>query len=200
MRFLWVVCLLVPVGGILVLLGWATGTEVLYRPTPNAPVITPWTAACFTALGVAIFGQSRRKYRWGKGLAIVGGTVVLGAISVMLGEYAIGNLPGFDTLLFPSRVSGLPMDHPGRPSVRAITVLLALTCASWGALFKDKWNPLGRWIEGLVWLSAAIALLALFGYAFSMPVLLRFPHVERDGTVAILGHSGPLVRPGHRDD
>ena len=173
--------LIVLAGGVVVLLGWATNTQVLYKPTSNAPVITPWTASCFTALGIAIFGQSWRKFVWGRALMALGGAFVIAAMSLTITEYAVGSLRGFDTLLFPGQMATLSMGHPGRPSLQAVLAFLALTFSTLGTLWEDKRAKHGRWIEGLVFVSSSIALLALFGYAFSVPALFVSPELKGGG-------------------
>jgi hypothetical protein len=173
--------LLVAASGIIVLLGWATNTELLYKPTANSPVITPWTASCFTALGIAIFGQSWRKFIWGRALMALGGAFVMATMSLMMTEYTVGSLRGVDTLLFPDRVAALSMGHPGRPSLQAALAFLAMAFSTLGTLWEDKRAQHGRWIEGLVFFSSSVALLALFGYAFSVPALFASPELKGGG-------------------
>jgi len=173
--------LLAVAGGTAVLLGWAAGTEALYQPTPNAPVITPWTAFCCASLGLAIFGRSWRTAWWGGVLMVLGGSLVMVVAGLSAGEYAFGDLRGFDTLLFSAQVSLLPMNHPGRPSIQALAALLALACVAWTGVFQNKAAYPERWIEAFVLFSGTIALLALFGYAFSVPVLFASPTLRGTG-------------------
>ncbi len=99
----------------------------------------------------------------------------------MMEEDLIGRVGGIDALLFPRAMAALGMDHPGRPSLQAMLALLALTFSMLGTLWEDKMPPSGRWIEGSIYFGGAIALLSLFGYAFSASVLFASPVAKGSG-------------------
>jgi hypothetical protein len=111
----------------------------------------------------------------------VGGLFVMAAMSFVLIEYAVGSIGGFDRMLFSGKADLLSMGHPGRPSVQSAVSFIALIFVTLGDMRQNDKAGGGLWREGLVFISASIAVLALFGYAFSATALFLTPALKGVG-------------------
>ncbi|OJZ63884.1 diguanylate cyclase [Mycobacterium paraffinicum] len=149
--------------------GWTTGVDPLTRLYPTWPVMTPWTALCLAALGVAVLAQSAQPSRarvWaGRVLAIA---VVVFAV-VVLAEWVTGKSFGLDQAWFGDAVRMRQASWPGRPSPQ--TAVSLLTVASTVALMRVERGVRLAW-PLCVAAGAVIPLLTVAAYLFDALALV----------------------------
>jgi two-component system cell cycle sensor histidine kinase/response regulator CckA len=169
------------IGGVAGLFGWAAQLTQFYQFGPNIPAMMPWTAVSVTAVGVALIGRNLSSPVANTIVARMSALVVLAITAAMLFEYATGWNLGIDNLLLTGDLKKTPTDYPGRCSPQSATAFLALGLALLGGSRAEKSRRFNSMIEGLTLFSGIVALMAVFGYAYSVDALFRFPHLKAIG-------------------
>jgi len=149
--------------GVTIAVAWSVRSTAILRFGSSNPMSFN-TALALTVTGAALVVLSGG---WWPRAALVAGLfdAVLGLL--VLAEYVTGRDLGIDQLFVHAYLSG-PYSLPGRVSVNAATCWLL---AGLGLLTWAPWRPRSRpaTITGAGSLIAAIAIIALFGYASSRP-------------------------------
>jgi len=144
--------------GLLVLLGWATGSEALKRILPEMASMKANTALCFVLCGTALLLRGRPRVL----IVLAGAAGVIALVS--LGEDLLGWHAGIDQVLFQDDPGGIHARHPGRMSIiTAVSFLLSCT-----ALIRFKAR---RTADSLALVVMLVATLALLGYLFDLHAL-----------------------------
>ncbi|MDE2400242.1 MAG: diguanylate cyclase [Burkholderiales bacterium] len=173
------------VWGVLVMLGWVTGTSILLRPGDNAVATVASTGLCLALSGLALAAPT-----WSGGferrLSMLAGTSLVGISAVMLGQITLGvnqgiSLPAVhawmhDTNPYPGRMA------PG-PALGFLLIGLGLVTET---MWRDRPGMLrlrGA-IGTIVAISGLIGLLAhfvhpelLFGYGRNLPRMAPYTSV-----------------------
>jgi hypothetical protein len=172
---------IVVLGGTVGLLGWTARLPLLYRFTSQIPAMLPWTAVCVTAVGVALLGRNWRNEIAKNSITVIGSITTLVVMGFILLEYVSGTELGIDHRLFPQEVQMLSMHYPGRPAPQTALGFFLLALALLGSLRVKRGRKFDLWIEALTLFSAGIALMAFFGYAYSLDALFSVPHLKGIG-------------------
>jgi two-component system cell cycle sensor histidine kinase/response regulator CckA len=168
-------------GGVLGLVGWMYGISLFYQFGPDIPAMFPWTAACVTAVGIALIGRNLPIGAANKIMTGLGAACVTMIMLVVLFEYATGSDSGFDRLLFTQQVENASTNYAGRPSPQSAVAFAALGLALLGGLLEKRSRGFNRVMEGLTLLSGCVALVVFFGYAYSVDALFSVPHLNAIG-------------------
>lgn len=159
---------LVLAGGILVLLGWVTGSAALTSLAPVIGSMKANAALCFFLLGAATLSMRRRGHRRTIVRRILSAAVILVA-TLTLAEYAFEADLGIDELL-ATDVGAFGTPYPGRMAhTTAICfVLLGIALATRSNVRRARI----RQSDLLVVAAALIAFIALTGYLYGASVLI----------------------------
>ena len=152
--------------GLLVLLGWALGSDALKTVVPGLIAMQPLTAVCFILSGVALAAAPRQKGSW---WTVLAPAILVLLISLQtLIEYAFDADFGTDQLLFGNLVDRQPLayGHPGR---MAEPTAISFACSALALL-------LARSRAGLAYSFCAtapliVAAAVLLGYLFGVEPL-----------------------------
>lgn len=188
--------------GVVVLIGWASGTEILKTGLPGMIAVKPNGAACGLLLGISLFCRCSPASRAAaRILSRVGLAVVLIASAVTLAEHLFSLDLFIDDILFlepPGRFGSI---HPGRMAFNSTISFLTLGL---GMLLQDLVTPPGRAAlvaQTLALAAFAVALTALVGYLYEVPTFIgpaaftRMPLLA--AVMCLLLSSGLfLARPG----
>ena len=180
--------------GVLVLVGWATGLEMLTRVVPGMIAMKPNAAIGFLLAGLALraIPGERRARPWAVGLSLA-----VAAVGVLtLFEYVADVDLGIDQALFSEPPGSIGMIKPGRmhPTTALDFMLIGLASA---LLAADR-EP--RAAQGMALLAAFVAGATLIGYLFGLREfigLAMFSQMAVHSTVGMLTLSAGLlmVRP-----
>ncbi len=159
----------------LTLVGWLRTGELLRRPRPTLPDVTPNTSLGLLASAIALWilgtHDPRRGFRW---VGIVAAAVagIVGLLSLI--EYVVGTIPGVDALLVSRGVlRAIDAPVPGRP---APTTAMALLLTSTALLLIGHGGARGRWVvQVLALMVGSIGLLVAIGYLFGAEEIYSLP-------------------------
>lgn len=159
----------------LVLAGWVLDIPTLKSVLPGAVTMKANTAVAFIAAAVALWllaaePRDRRVRRVAHVFAL--GVAAVGLLTLC--EYVFGWEFGLDQLLFREPPGAPGTFSPGR---MAPTTALNFLLLGTALVVLDARPPHGRRLaEGLALTAALIAVLALIGYAYSVPALYGIAH------------------------
>jgi hypothetical protein len=117
----------------------------------------------------------------GQFLAIAGSSCVIVIMGLILLEYLTGFKWRMDRFLFPRQIESIAPGTPGRPSLQSTLAFLSLALALLGSVRKNKGMKFSRVVEGLTLMSGGVALMAFFGYAYSVDALFSVSHLRTIG-------------------
>jgi PAS domain-containing protein len=158
--------------GCLVLIGWSLDISIFKSMIPGAATMKANTALCFVLAGVSLGLQTRNRQS-SRPLGIAKGcAIAISAIALMtLGQYLFGWDFGIDQLLFQDPSSPKTY-HPGRMGNNT-----ALNFALTGlALYlrEQRTRRIDAVVQTAIGCAAAIALLAVVGYAYNVQIFYQF--------------------------
>jgi PAS domain S-box-containing protein len=152
--------------------GWGLNFNWLKNPILGSVEMKANTALCFILAGISLGLQTRRR-SFGISRSISSGiakgcAIAVGSIGALtLSQYLFGWNWGIDELLF----SDLP-PYPGRMGDNTALNFVLIAIALW--LLGQKTRISDRIYQLATILAAAIALLALIGYAYKVQIFYRF--------------------------
>ncbi len=156
--------------GLLVLVGWASGLDILTRVLPGLVAMNPATALSFVAAGLSLWlvgaGPAvRRARRVGLALGLLVALVGL----AKLGGILTGWDPGLDQMLFHDhlvvRGGGLPNRMAPNTALAFLVIGLALACLHLEPIVDQRIAQLCALV------ATVIASLASIGYIYGVPAL-----------------------------
>ncbi len=156
-------------GGLLVLLGWALGIDVLTTVLPDAAPMKPNTAAALIFIGVAVFASAIMQPPYAPSpmrltVARVCATLALLIGGLTLGQYITGANFGTDLLMFRDALIEKGGLYPGRTSQATST---SLTLLAVSVLLLDAGSVnLRRLSQWPALIACGIALIAILGYLY----------------------------------
>lgn len=158
--------------GLSVLIGWILNIPILKSIHPNWVTMKFMSALCFVVSGMILVCLSNLKGTF-LDLSMVCLPILSLVLSLLMVPVLVTSFTGIQTgieVLFVAEAKGAVMSvAPGRPSVGTMIAFLLIITAALGASFKG--SSLGKVTcligAGLV----GIAVIAIFGYAFSLPFL-----------------------------
>lgn len=160
----------------LVLLGWVFALPTLQYILPGLPKMVANTAATFVLAGLSLWlpqktsaqaTHQHRQRRLAQALALA--VTLLGLLT--LSQYLFGWNLSIDQLFFWDPAGTLETSIPGRPSPHTALAFVLIGCALL-LLNGDSYG--GHWLSQYLALTAGfIALLALIGYAFNVPIFFK---------------------------
>ncbi|HQR38541.1 MAG TPA: response regulator, partial [Blastocatellia bacterium] len=106
------------------LIGWAFDIEQLRTVVAGRPAMVPNTAVALLMASAALALYDEIHSGWRLRASLVLGALVAAFAAVTLFEYALGSVPGFDTLLLPEYAVALFPSFPGRTSPQSAVALL----------------------------------------------------------------------------
>jgi len=156
--------------GLLVLVGWASGLDVLTRVLPGLVAMNPATALSFVAAGLSLWlvgaGPAVRRARH-VGLAL-GLLVALVGLAKLVGVLT-GWDPGLDQVLFPDQLVARGMGLPNRMAPNTALAFLLIGLALAGLHLEPVVDQRLAQLCALV--ATVIASLAAIGYVYGVPAL-----------------------------
>ncbi|HEY8209510.1 MAG TPA: PAS domain S-box protein, partial [Myxococcaceae bacterium] len=163
--------------GVLGLIGWIAGKELLTAILPGQPSMKPNTALALLLIGGAgaLRHQAGGAGRWRRALSASAALAVLAIGAATLAEYALGLDLHVDRLL----VRGQAGAYPGRPSPPAALALALLAAAV--LLSGGRATARARVLEWLVLAAGLTAFTSLTGIAFGAGQLYRLTHAPLTG-------------------
>ncbi len=162
---------LVILSGLLVLIGWIFGVEVLKRVGPEYVAMNPLTAICFILSGIGLWllvNSSQKALQYSKmfGLAVFL-VCLLKFIAVLIGwDYPL------DRWLFAAKLSegALGFENRMAPNTAFCFILVSLAILLIDVEIARKTRP----AQFLSILATLIALLSLYGYVYGVSYLIGF--------------------------
>jgi signal transduction histidine kinase/CheY-like chemotaxis protein len=156
--------------GLIVLGGWALGSDTLKTVYPGFVSMKANTALCFMLAGASVLiGYSYRATRWKRNCASVLAflVVLIGALTLL--EYLSGRNFGLDEIIFLDSPTAAFTSSPGRMAPNTATAFLFLGLS----LIFLSHGPRAAWTAHVFALGGLfIALLALIGYLFDAQVFV----------------------------
>jgi PAS domain S-box-containing protein len=162
--------IVVLVGCLVLVGGWGMNVTVLKSIISGAATMKANTALCFILAGVSLALQTRKRRSYGvaKGLALA----VLSIGALTLAQYLFGWNLGIDELLFRDVGISPATKYPGR---MGDNTALNFALAGLALCFLgQRTRRSDRLVQTATLLAAAIALLALVGYAYNVQVFYQF--------------------------
>lgn len=151
--------------GLLVLFGWAIGSDAIARLHSSLPTMKPNSALCLVLCGVSLWGINTRKPTVPGDWAIRAAAVIVLLLGgATLAEYASDSSLGIDQWLFNVGTSGL---HPGRMAqmTASLFVVSALALLTIDVETSGGLRP----AQGLALVLLLVALVEVLGYLFAVP-------------------------------
>lgn len=156
----------VAVMGVVVLIGWLLGLDLLKSSIPGASTMKPLAALAFVLAGGALAGLPAEGERRSRRMALRLLASLTGLIGVAtIVEYGLGLDLRIDTWLFPEAVSAEPLVFPGR---MAGATAMAFSLVGPSLLLLDAPRE-SRAREGLAFGVALLGLNGLIGYLLRGP-------------------------------
>jgi two-component system cell cycle sensor histidine kinase/response regulator CckA len=164
--------------GIIVLLGWVMGLDVLKSIVPGMVAMNPATAIVFILAGASLAiwlraspglpRQNRSRVIAARFLAMIVATVGL----IKLVGYLVGFDVGIDQILFSSQLSLNGHPHPNRlaPNTALSFLLLGIVLAGLDA----NQGRVRFWVQLFIVVLSVNSLLSLLGYAYGVQTLYSF--------------------------
>ncbi|MEJ7810169.1 MAG: HAMP domain-containing sensor histidine kinase [Gemmatimonadaceae bacterium] len=171
--------------GVLVLIGWRVGSDLLTRGWPGLIPMIPLTAVGFITggLALALLGERAGRTPRRAGLALAGGLTLLGV--TILAERTFGWNAGIDLILFPNAVRALPWLPPGRP---AINSGFNFTVMGLALLLTNRATRRGRRpAEALAAFTVAVSFLAIVGYLYGVREFYSFSRFSGMALITAVG-------------
>lgn len=150
--------------GLLVLMGWSNGVEVLKRLDPSFVAMNPLTAVCFILSGFAL-GLNQLCFR--RTALLFGSAIALIALAKLLDLGVVG-LP-IDQLLFRHLLDGEGDPQPNRMAPNTAVAFLLVGAALACVAARRHTGQLIAQVLGITVL--LISMFALVGYAFGIHTL-----------------------------
>jgi PAS domain S-box-containing protein len=159
--------------GCLVLIGWGWDIPLLKSIFPSLASMKANTALCFVLAGVSLGLQTRKRQsahtvRIAQGCAIA--VSVVGFLTLC--QYLFNWNLGIDELLFQDHPISPATSHPGRMGDNTALNFVLTGLALW--LNRQRIRHRDSIAQALTLCAAAIALLAVAGYAYNVEVFHRF--------------------------
>lgn len=155
--------------GMVVLLGWAAGWDVLTRISPHLASMKPLTATCFVLMGSAVALLPLAGRRPWRRICLAEGTTVAVIGGLTMGEYLSGRaIPGLDRALFPGRL-GEAADAGRMSPATALAFLLLGT----GVLAAVRGGPWARAVPVTATSAVLIGFVAFLGYVYGVSSLYQ---------------------------
>lgn len=174
----WVVAL----GGALVLIGWATGTQSLTLVMPGTVTMKIATAVCFVLAGIAYGIMARR--RRGPLADLVASSAIM-ALSTVMGSLLFSAATHQPSVFDHAEQGALLSAREGRPSI--CTMLAFLVVASGGIAWMADRFRVTEWAGRIV---ALMGIVALTGYVVGWPPLYCY---FEGGSSAMAVHTAALL-------
>jgi PAS domain S-box-containing protein len=156
--------LLVGACGLLVLIGWMRGSDVLKAVVPGAVPMNPTTALCFILLAAALWMLRREGSGTASWAAATCATVVAAVGMLRLVGYLFGGDARVDEILFRSRLAGNVM----APNTAAAFVLTGLALIALDTRTRLRQLRVSQFFLFAV---GCISALALLGYLYRIGAL-----------------------------
>ncbi len=186
--------------GIFVLAGWILHVEILktFIPTLSPMKIRNAVALVLAGAGLHLAQEEKSSNRRHRAIWILSGLAgLIGLLTIV--EYAFGWNLAIDQLLFhePAALSGFGLAGRAAPQAGASLFLLAGGLATLDLETSGGWRP-AQWLSLIVGLGS---MLALIGFAYSVPALYQFsPHASISLATAlallVLSIGISFARPG----
>jgi signal transduction histidine kinase len=188
--------------GIMVLTGWATGSDILKSGIPGAILMLPWTATGFAFAGAALWIDHARKARTDYTTAALVIERSLGALVLAIGVVmALQRFTGaewsIDRLLFPGVLPLFPYRPLGLMATNS-AVCFTLLGAGLLLLTADKLSSLRETVSAAALL---IAFIAVLGHIYGVSSLYSLDSYAGMAPITVIGFllvaTGVLMaRPG----
>jgi len=162
-RFCLLAACCVVIGGLLVLLGWSYGIEVLKRVQPGLTAMNPVTAICFVLSGAGVALHLGRQ----TAAATVTGALVAGIALLKVLDFSLGGVP-IDQVLFPDSLVD-PASPPTRMALNTTLAFLLVGLSLVLACGRRRMEPLASQVMAAGVL--LISVFALIGYGFQIAQL-----------------------------
>ncbi len=158
--------------GTLVLVGWVFHVEVLRSFLPSFPPMNVRNALALAMAGTSLWVAQREKATSGQrkaSWALAGFTGLIGLLTIF--EYVFGLIPAIDQFLLHETPGPLESGLLGSvsPQAGASLVLIAGALITLDMETARGWRP-AQWLSLIVGL---VSMLALIGFAFSIPALCQ---------------------------
>ncbi|MGH7955095.1 MAG: hypothetical protein ACREOZ_03960, partial [Gloeomargaritales cyanobacterium] len=153
-------------GGVVVLVGWLFGNEVLKRILPGLVSMNPVTALGFILAGISLtcywLAETRPAYKWECGRVAACLLMVIGTLK--LGEYIFGWHLAFDQLLFRTQLQN---DGTGFTNQIAPNTAYNFILGGFALWFLNSpVRHFSRWSQNLSLVLAFASLIPLVGYIY----------------------------------
>jgi len=174
--------------GVVVLIGWITGNDLLKRGVPGAIPMLPWTGFAFAIAGTSLWIQMTP--RSGSGFsriaAKIASSMAAGALAIGI-VMAIQRFGGYDwrinTIFFPTTLAEFPYRPLGLMATNSAVCFTLLGFALL-VLASDK---LGVLRESASAVSLLIAFLAVLGHLYSVSSLYSLDEYAGMAPITVLG-------------
>jgi signal transduction histidine kinase len=149
--------------GAVVIVGWATGLEILKTGIPGAIVMLPWTGVAFALGGCSLWIYHLERRR----VSLVMACLFLAIGAVMAFQRASGVDLEFNRLLFPRTLAEYPYRPVGLMASNS-TVCIVLLGGSLVLLGLRKWDAIRELLAAIPML---IAFIAVLGHTYGVSSL-----------------------------
>lgn len=174
--------------GVIVLVGWATGNDLMKRGLPGLILMLPWTATGFAMGGASLWIQLALTRSGARSR-----TALFAARAMALGVLGIGVVMGIqrffgfewsiDRLLFPDALTDFPYRPLGLMATNS-TVCFSLLGFALLLLSTGKWNGLRETACGAALL---IAFLAVLGHVYGVSSLYSLDQYAGMAPITVVG-------------
>ena len=183
--------------GVTVIVGWYLKAPAFLRVHASHGPIVFNAGVALAVTGAALAAVSRHRYR----AAAVAGVFDVVLATLSLAEHALGQGLGIDQLFVTGPLSGPHGLHPGRMAINTSIcfVLVGVSLLAWGP-WRVRRRPAALAACGS--LIAAIAMVALFGYAAGVPSDYGWGHptsMSLFGAIAMIVLAATLLANAWQD-
>jgi signal transduction histidine kinase len=174
--------------GVVVLIGWITGNDLLKRGVPDAIPMLPWTAFAFAMAGMSLWIQMtpRRSTTGSRIAAKIASAIAAGVLAIGI-VMAIQRFGGYNwrlnTIFFPAKLTEFPYRPLGLMATNSTVCFMLLGFA----LLVLSFDKLRALRESASAASLLIAFLAVLGHLYSVSSLYSLDEYAGMAPITVFG-------------
>lgn len=167
-----IIAVAVAVSGLIEMLGWFFGIQVLKSVLPSMVTMKFSTAVSFFLSGITLFfiaESARGRVSVAQAVIPVTTLLIMLVMATLLASSLFGLKTGIEDLFVEEEAAAVKTTVPGRPSLVTMADFIVFAAAGVGSLFRYNWQRRHLFFSGAF--IAATGALALLGYVIGIEYL-----------------------------